>query len=487
MQRTEHQVARLGTGQRQADRLKVAQLADENDIRVFAQRGAQRFVEAERITMHLALVDQRFLGLVYEFDRIFDRQNMIRLILIDVVDHRGQRRRFTRPGRSGDEHDTARMHRNVLENRWRAQIVERQYFRRNRTKHSGRTAVLIEGVDAKTCQLRYLKREIGLQKLFVVLALLVIHDVVHHAIDVFVGQRRHIDTLDVAIDANHWRHSTRQVQVRGVVLYRERQELGNVDGHNGPFFSNSGLTITRRSSEPSITKQPDQNVTGFTENLKLISDLLAASADSAGRSPDAVRLLAVSKKQPLDRILAAAAAGQRDFGENFVQEGVEKIERCRHLNLVWHFIGHLQSNKTRWVAEYFDWVHTIDNTKTARRLSRQRDPRRTPLNVCLQVNVDVEPSKSGIAPEATLELARAVYDLPNLKLRGLMCLPAVRGEFEAQRKPFAHLRKLAESLRNEGIDIDTLSMGMSADFAAAIAEGATIVRIGTALFGKRDS
>jgi hypothetical protein len=219
--------------------------------------------------------------------------------------------------------------------------------------------------------------------------------------------------------------------------------------------------------------------------LALISDLLNKSAIEANRDPAGVRLLAVSKKQPLSKIRDAAAAGQRDFGENFVQEGVEKAEALAELGLTWHFIGHLQSNKTRVVAEYFDWVHTIDKLKTARRLSEQRPGGLSPLNVCLQVNVDDEDSKAGVAPTALPELAAACAELPNLRLRGLMCLPAVRSEFDEQRAPFAALRDLAEKLRNDGIDTDTLSMGMSADYRAAIIEGATIVRIGTALFGAR--
>jgi pyridoxal phosphate enzyme (YggS family) len=213
--------------------------------------------------------------------------------------------------------------------------------------------------------------------------------------------------------------------------------------------------------------------------------LLRQAAIEAGRRPADIRLLAVSKKQPLEKIREAAAAGQRDFGENFVQEGVEKIETLSDLDLTWHFIGHLQSNKTRVVAEYFDWVHTIDKLKTARRLNDQRPPGRPPLNICIQVNVDDEVSKSGVSPAALPELAHACEDLQNLRLRGLMCLPAVRDEFEEQRIPFAALRRMAEELRRAGIETDTLSMGMSADYRAAVFEGATLVRIGTALFGER--
>ena len=222
-----------------------------------------------------------------------------------------------------------------------------------------------------------------------------------------------------------------------------------------------------------------------TENLRKIRDLLAISAIEAERDPETVKLLAVSKRQPLDKIFAAASLGQQDFGENIVQEGLEKIRAAAEAGFTWHFIGHLQSNKTRAVAENFDWVHTIDKLKVAIRLSRQRPAALPPLNVCLQVNVDDEPAKSGVGVEALPELAAACAELPNLRLRGLMCLPKIRYEFEEQRRPFARLREMADTLRDQGIETDTLSMGMTGDYRAAIFEGATIVRIGTALFGER--
>ena len=225
---------------------------------------------------------------------------------------------------------------------------------------------------------------------------------------------------------------------------------------------------------------------GVTENLRKIRDLLAISAVEAERDPATVKLLAVSKKQPLDKILAAASLGQRDFGENTVQEGVDKILATVESGLTWHFIGHLQSNKTRAVAENFDWVHSIDKLKVAKRLSQQRPAALPPLNVCLQVNIDDEPGKSGVSIDALPELAAACMELANIRLRGLMCLPMIRQAFEEQRRPFARLRELACTLRDMGIDTDTLSMGMSDDYRAAIFEGATIVRIGTAIFGERN-
>ena len=222
-----------------------------------------------------------------------------------------------------------------------------------------------------------------------------------------------------------------------------------------------------------------------TENLRKIRDLLAQAAVDAGRGVDCVRLLAVSKKQPQSSVIEAAAAGQRDFGENQVVEGVAKIRSVANDELIWHFIGHLQTNKTRVVAEHFQWVHSVDRLKTAERLSRQRPASLGTLNICLQVNVDDEESKSGMPLNAVRDLARRVVDLPGLRLRGLMCLPAIRHDFDTQREPFARLCRLADQLRANGIPTDTLSMGMSADYRAAIFEGSTMVRIGTAVFGPR--
>ena len=222
-----------------------------------------------------------------------------------------------------------------------------------------------------------------------------------------------------------------------------------------------------------------------TENLGVIRDLLAKAALDAGRSPDTVQLLAVSKKQPVSAILEAARAGQRHFGENQVVEGIEKITEIANPELTWHFIGHLQTNKTRAVAEHFDWVHSIDRFKTARRLSEQRPDGLPDLNVCIQVNVDDEASKSGIPLDEAGDLARQVAELPRLNLRGFMCLPAIREDFDEQREPFRRLRQLAEQLASDGLQTDSLSMGMTDDYRAAVFEGSTIVRIGTAVFGPR--
>ena len=223
-----------------------------------------------------------------------------------------------------------------------------------------------------------------------------------------------------------------------------------------------------------------------TENFRKIQDLLAKAAADAGRSADQIRLLAVSKKKPAEAVLEAYAAGQRDFGENFVQEGVEKIAEVAREDAIWHFIGHLQTNKTKAVARHFQWVHTVDRVKIARRLSAQRPSDAGDLNVCIEVNIDEETSKSGVMAAQVMDLAAAVVDLPQLRLRGLMCLPAIRRDFAEQLQPFARLRALLESLNESGMQLDTLSMGMTADYAAAIQEGATIIRIGTAIFGARE-
>jgi hypothetical protein len=213
--------------------------------------------------------------------------------------------------------------------------------------------------------------------------------------------------------------------------------------------------------------------------------LLANACKDAGRSDSSVKLLAVSKKHPVSAVLAAAEAGQRDFGENFVQEGLQKIADAGRDDLIWHFIGHLQTNKTKAVAGHFSWVHTVDRLKTAARLSKQRPEDLDDLNICLQVNIDNDAGKSGVDADEVLTLARSVSALPRIRLRGLMCLPANCPEFEQQREPFARLHALLTEIKEDGIDVDTLSMGMTGDYAAAICEGSTIVRIGTAIFGAR--
>jgi pyridoxal phosphate enzyme (YggS family) len=225
----------------------------------------------------------------------------------------------------------------------------------------------------------------------------------------------------------------------------------------------------------------------ISDNLQAIRHRITAAAQACGRDPADIALLAVSKTKPDADIIAAVAAGQRAFGENYVQEGCDKAQRLAAAGHVlnWHFIGPVQSNKTRQVATCFDWVHSIDREKIAQRLSEQRDAEKGELNVCIQVNVSGEASKSGVAPDQVAALANAVTRLPRLKLRGLMAIPEPTDDLALQRHRFAHLRQLLEELNAGGHALDTLSMGMSQDLEAAIAEGATIVRVGTALFGAR--
>jgi len=220
-------------------------------------------------------------------------------------------------------------------------------------------------------------------------------------------------------------------------------------------------------------------------NLGALQQEISTGARAAGRTEDSVTLIAVSKGHPGDAVRAAASLGLRDFGESYLQEALPKIAGLRDLELRWHFIGRIQANKTRAIAEQFDWVHGIDRLHVAERLSAQRPHFAPPLQSCIQVNIDAEAGKAGVAPEAAAELAAAVQGLPSLRLRGFMCiLPEGRGA-NADRRSFAALRLLAQQTAERGIPLDTLSMGMSGDFQAAIAEGATMIRIGTALFGPR--
>jgi pyridoxal phosphate enzyme (YggS family) len=235
----------------------------------------------------------------------------------------------------------------------------------------------------------------------------------------------------------------------------------------------------------------ETNRTSIAENLARVRQRIARACEEAGRSPEHVTLLAVSKTCPAGDVAAALAAGQHAFGENYVQEALDKIHAlaAERLRLQWHLIGPLQSNKTRVVAEAFDWVHSVDRLKVAQRLSEQRPAGLPPLNVCLQVNVSGETSKSGVSFDGLPGLAQAVAGLPGLRLRGLMAIPEPATGAEAQRAPHRRLRQALEALRPmlaaTGAPLDTLSMGMSADLEAAIAEGATLVRVGTAVFGER--
>ena len=220
-------------------------------------------------------------------------------------------------------------------------------------------------------------------------------------------------------------------------------------------------------------------------NLQAVRERIEIATRAAGRPARSVRLVAVSKSFSSAAVREAASAGQRDFGENYLQEGLQKIRELDALGLTWHYIGPIQSNKTRAIAEHFDWVHTIERGKIAERLSQARGAGQPDLQTCIQVNVSGEASKSGVAPEELAGLARQVAGIARLELRGLMAIPEPSPDERLQRARFAQLRELRDRLNGEGLGMDTLSMGMSADLEAAIAEGATLVRVGTAIFGER--
>ncbi len=226
-------------------------------------------------------------------------------------------------------------------------------------------------------------------------------------------------------------------------------------------------------------------MSGFPQRLAAVRGRIEAAARAANRDPGAISIIGVTKRQPAAAVTEALAGGLADFGENFVQEALDKMAEVGDPRACWHFIGGIQSNKTRLIAENFAWVHSVDRLKIARRLSGQRPESLPPLNLCLQVHLGGEETKSGAAPEDIESLAAAVAELPRLALRGLMAVPPPETDPARQRAWFAMLRQLLEKVRSAGIDADVLSMGMSADLEAAVAEGATHVRIGTALFGPR--
>ncbi len=226
-------------------------------------------------------------------------------------------------------------------------------------------------------------------------------------------------------------------------------------------------------------------MSGLKQRLIQVQAAIRKAEAASGRTEGSVSLLAVSKQQPVAAIAELAAAGHYQFGENYLQEALPKIQALATVDVEWHFIGPIQSNKTRSIAEHFAWVHSVDRLRIAQRLSEQRPIDQAPLNICLQVNVSDEVSKSGLRPDAVAELAHSVAKLPRLRLRGLMTIPAASTDLAEQRRPFARLRQLQAQLNRQGLALDTLSMGMSAALEAAVAEGATLVRIGTAIFGPR--
>ena len=225
----------------------------------------------------------------------------------------------------------------------------------------------------------------------------------------------------------------------------------------------------------------------IAQNIQKVRQRIALACATAGRPAHSVTLVVVGKTFSAGSVHTAFDAGERSFGENYVQEGIDKIAALADLRdqIEWHLIGPLQSNKTRIVAESFDWVHTIDRIKIAQRLSEQRPAHLPPLQACLQVNISGEPTKSGLSVDAVLDVARAVAELPRVRLRGLMAIPEPAADEAAQRAPHRRLRELLTALQRDGLDLDTLSMGMTADLEAAVAEGSTLVRVGTAIFGSR--
>ncbi len=225
--------------------------------------------------------------------------------------------------------------------------------------------------------------------------------------------------------------------------------------------------------------------TSIAERLLQIKKRVAEAESRFQRQLNSIQVIAMSKSQSLHSIKEAIMAGQRAFGENYVQESLAKIEQLKDFTIAWHFVGKIQSNKTKVIAENFTWVHSLSEIKIAERLNKYRKANQLPLNVCIQVNLDKEPSKSGIYLEDTLPFIQSLEKFPQLKLRGLMAIPKVKNNFSDQRQSFKRLRTTLEKLQQLGFKLDTLSMGMSDDFEAAIAEGATFVRIGTAIFGKR--
>ncbi|MBC7601355.1 MAG: YggS family pyridoxal phosphate-dependent enzyme [Ramlibacter sp.] len=226
-------------------------------------------------------------------------------------------------------------------------------------------------------------------------------------------------------------------------------------------------------------------MTTIEGNLQRVRERIVSACAAAGRPVTDVTLLAVSKTFGPDAVTKAFSCGQHAFGENYIQEAVEKIALLSELAIEWHCIGPIQSNKTRLVAANFDWVHTVDRLKTAQRLSEQRPENLPPLNVCIQVNVDAGATKSGIAPDQVVALANEIQQLPRMRLRGLMTIPEPAADFEAQMAVHLKAKSLFDELRGRGIDLDTLSMGMTGDLEAAIAAGSTMVRVGTAIFGSR--
>lgn len=253
-------------------------------------------------------------------------------------------------------------------------------------------------------------------------------------------------------------------------------------------FSNRFKTTDLSSRVPDmadIQYATPESSPDIAARLQATRQRIEQAAQRYGRDAAEIALVAISKTQPIHLLEQAWQAGQTDFGENYWQDALPKIQALAAQELSWHFVGAIQGNKTRHIAQAFDWAHAVNRLKIARRLSEQRPTQASPLNICIQVNIDREPSKAGVLPEEVMELAARINDLPHIHLRGLMAIPDPKMDFQAQRRPFAALRDLYEQLNEAGHELDTLSMGMSGDLEAAIAEGATMVRVGSAIFGAR--
>ena len=402
-----------------------------------------------------------------ELNRVFDREDVAEFGFVQKVDHGRQRGGLARAGRAGDQHQAAWLEREVGKNLGGVELFQRQNFAGNGSEHGAWTALVVERIDPETRQPINLEREVNLQEFFKELALPVAHDVVHHGMDLFAVQWFHVDAPHVAVHTNHRRQTGGKVQVRRLVFDAECQQLGDVHESSLYFVTLAAI------------------MTMIETQRQTVLDRIDAACRKTGRSATDVTLLAVSKTFPTAAVVEAFRAGQRAFGENYIQEGVEKIVALRDLPIEWHCIGPIQSNKTRLVAENFDWVHTVDRLKIAQRLSEQRPSDKAPLQVCIQVNVDGGANKSGVTPEEALALAKQVALLPGLRLRGLMSIPEPAPDLVAAAAVLAKVRALFNALNEEGLALDTVSMGMSTDLEAAIHAGSTMVRVGSAIFGGR--
>ena len=393
-------------------------------------------------------------------------------VLVEVVDHRRQRRALARAGGAGHQHQAARLERQLGEDLGRVELLERQDLARDRAEHRAGAAVLVEGVDAKARQALDLEAEVALQRVLVVLALRIVHDVVHHVVHLLVLERVDVDAAHVAVHADHRRQARRQVQVGGLVLDREGEQLRDV---------HEGCAWTLGSRLPGI-------MSSVAAKLQQVRTRIATACETAQRPVQSVTLLAVTKTFGPQRCATRTRPGSVRSARTTCRKRSKRCEALVDLRgqIEWHLIGPLQSNKTR-------------VGRGALRLGahgRSPEDRRAPVGAaarracrrcrcaCRSTSA-AKPARAASQPDDTLALAQAVAALPRLHLRGLMAIPEPQGDFAAQRAPHHALARLLFDLNAAGLALDTLSMGMSADLEAAVAEGATIVRVGSAIFGER--